>query len=135
MDYRCIGLDIWRVFTSPIPRSWEVTQLCRCFFGQGDEFFPSPCHPPKTGSFCKILPYTGVGSLYSIDFWFSGVLYLGQQIGICKGEFTMKKIGLGIAILLFAIIISLCSSGMGLLVIGIGIVGLIFSILGFMERK
>ena len=34
----------------------------------------------------------------------------------------MKKIGLGIAILLFAIIISLCSSGMGLLVIGIGIV-------------
>ena len=41
----------------------------------------------------------------------------------------MKKIGLGIAILLFAIIISLCSSGMGLLVIGIGIVGLIFSII------
>ena len=47
----------------------------------------------------------------------------------------MKKIGLGIAILLFAIIISLCSSGMGLLVIGICIVGLIFSIIGFMERK
>lgn len=47
----------------------------------------------------------------------------------------MKKIGLGIAILLFAIIFSLCSSGMGLLVIGIGIVGLIFSIVGFMERK
>ena len=57
------------------------------------------------------------------------------QILICKGGFTMKKIGLGIAILLFAIIISLCSSGMGLLVIGIGIVGLIFSIIGFMERK
>lgn len=47
----------------------------------------------------------------------------------------MEKIGLGIAILLFAIIISLCSSGMVLLVIGIGIVGLIFSIIGFMERK
>lgn len=47
----------------------------------------------------------------------------------------MKKIGLGIAILLFAIILSLCSSGMGLLVIGIGIVGLIFSIIGFIERK
>lgn len=45
----------------------------------------------------------------------------------------MKKIGLGIAILLFAIVISLCSSGMGLLVIGI--VGLIFSIIGFMECK
>ena len=58
-----------------------------------------------------------------------------HQIDICKGGFTMKKIGLGIAILLFAIIISLCSSGMGLLVIGIGIVGLIFSIIGFMERK
>ena len=58
-----------------------------------------------------------------------------RQIGICKGGFTMKKIGLGIAILLFAIIISLCSSGMGLLVIGIGIVGLIFSTIGFMERK
>ena len=55
--------------------------------------------------------------------------------GICKGGLTMKKIGLGIAILLFAIILSLCSSGMGLLVIGIGIVGLIFSIIGFMERK
>ena len=47
----------------------------------------------------------------------------------------MKKIGLGIAILLFAIIISLCSSVMGLLVLGLGIVGLILSIIGFMERK
>lgn len=47
----------------------------------------------------------------------------------------MKKIGLGIAILLFAIVVSLCSSGMGLLVAGIGIVGLIFSIVGFMEYK
>ena len=46
----------------------------------------------------------------------------------------MKKIGLGIAILLFAIVITLCSSGMELLSIGIGIVGLIFSIIGFMER-
>ena len=44
----------------------------------------------------------------------------------------MKKIGLGIAILLFAIVISLCSSGIELLSIGIGIVGLIFSIIGFM---
>lgn len=61
--------------------------------------------------------------------------WIKRTIRICKGGFTMKKIGLGIAILLFAIIISLCSSGMGLLVIGIGIVGLIFSIIGFMERK
>lgn len=47
----------------------------------------------------------------------------------------MKKIGLGIAILLFAIVISLCSSGMELFSIGIGIAGLIFSIIGFKERK
>ena len=47
----------------------------------------------------------------------------------------MKKIGLGIAILLVAIIIALYSSGMGVLVIGTGIVGLILSIIGFMERK
>jgi hypothetical protein len=52
-----------------------------------------------------------------------------------KEGFTVKKIGLGIAILLFAIVITLCSSGMELLSIGIGIVGLIFSIIGFMERK
>lgn len=47
----------------------------------------------------------------------------------------MKKIGLGIAILLFAVVISLCSSGMELLAVGIGGVGLIFSIIGFMERQ
>lgn len=53
----------------------------------------------------------------------------------CKGELTMKKIGLGISILLFAIVISLSSSGMGLLTMGIGIVGLIFSLIGFMEHE
>ena len=42
----------------------------------------------------------------------------------------MKKIGL-----LFAIVVSLCSSGMELLSVGIGIVGLFFSIIGFMEHK
>lgn len=47
----------------------------------------------------------------------------------------MKKIGLGIAILLFAIVVSLSSSGMEMFSIGIGIAGLIFSIIGFMERK
>lgn len=85
MEYRCIRLDIWRALTSPIPQSWEVTQLCSSFFGQGDES-SLPLSTPKTGSFCKISPYTGVGSLYSIDFWFSGVLYLGQQIGSCGGN-------------------------------------------------
>lgn len=58
-----------------------------------------------------------------------------DKLIFCEGGVSMKKIGLGIAILLFAIIISLCSSGMGLLVIGIGIVGLIFSIIGFIENK
>ena len=57
------------------------------------------------------------------------------QSEFSKEGFTVKKIGLGIAILLFAIVITLCSSGMELLSIGIGIVGLIFSIIGFMERK
>lgn len=46
----------------------------------------------------------------------------------------MKKIALGISILLFAIVISLSSSGMGLLTIGIGVVGLILSFIGFMEH-
>lgn len=71
----------------------------------------------------------------STYFCYTFLKEMGRKIGIGKGGFTMKKIGLGIAILLFAIIISLCSSGMGLLIIGIGIVGLIFSIIGFMERK
>ena len=71
----------------------------------------------------------------STYFCYTFLKEMGRKIGICKVGFTMKKIGLGIAILLFAIIISLCSSGMGLLVIEIGIVGLIFSIIGFMERK
>ena len=47
----------------------------------------------------------------------------------------MKKIALGIAILLFAIVFALCSSGLELFTFGIGVVGLIFSIIGFMEHK
>ena len=47
----------------------------------------------------------------------------------------MKKIGLGIAILLFAIVISLNSMGMGLIPICIGVIGLIVSLLGFMEQN
>ena len=57
------------------------------------------------------------------------------MIGICKGGGIMKKIALGIAILLFAIVIALCSSGMELFAIGIGVVGLIFSFIGFMVHK
>lgn len=51
------------------------------------------------------------------------------------GGMTMKKIGLGIAILLFATVFALSSSGMDLLSLGIGAVGLIFSIIGFLEHR
>ena len=47
----------------------------------------------------------------------------------------MKKIGLGIAILLFAILFSICSTGMEIFTLGIGVLGLIVSIIGFMEHK
>lgn len=47
---------------------------------------------------------------------------------------NMKKIGLGISILLFAVVLSLSSSGMGLMTIGIGAIGLVFSVLGFLEK-
>ena len=42
----------------------------------------------------------------------------------------MKKNNIGIAILLFAILLQLCSSGMELLNLGIGIIGLIITIVG-----
>ena len=47
----------------------------------------------------------------------------------------MKKIGLGISILLFANVLAVCSSGMGLLVLGVGVVGLAFSIAGFLDKN
>ena len=84
---------------------------------------------------CKLFPGD---KFYKISLYFEGrIKYneVNEKSEFCEGEVSMKKIGLGIAILLFAIIISLCSSGMGLLVIGIGIVGLIFSIIGFIENK
>lgn len=37
----------------------------------------------------------------------------------------MKRIGYGIAVLLFAVLLQLCSTGLELLTLGIGIVGLI----------
>lgn len=42
----------------------------------------------------------------------------------------MSKSLIGIAIILFAILLQLCSAGMGWLSLGIGIVGLIVTILG-----
>ena len=47
----------------------------------------------------------------------------------------MKKIGMGISILLFACVLALCSSGMGMLILAIGAVGLIWSIAGFLEKE
>ena len=47
----------------------------------------------------------------------------------------MKKIGLGISILLFASVLANCSSGMEVLVIAIGVVGLVWSIVGFIEKN
>lgn len=47
----------------------------------------------------------------------------------------MKKIGLGISILLFACVLAACSSGMRLLVLGVGVVGLAFSIAGFLDKN
>ena len=106
-------------------------------------------HFPCAG--CRQLPLCGLAArehlalqavpvqqVYNSSIPNSGRLWynkVNDKLEFCEGEVSMKKIGLGIAILLFAIIISLCSSGMGLLVIGIGIVGLIFSIIGFIENK
>ena len=47
----------------------------------------------------------------------------------------MKKIGMGISILLFACVLALCSSGMEMLVLGVGVIGLVWSIAGFVEKK
>ncbi len=47
----------------------------------------------------------------------------------------MKKIGLGIAILLFAIVFALSSSGMGVVTLAIGLIGLVCAIVGFIEKK
>lgn len=48
---------------------------------------------------------------------------------------TMKKITLGIAILLFAIVLALCSSGMDWLILIVGVAGLLFSIAGFFDKS
>ena len=50
-----------------------------------------------------------------------------------KGADTMKKIK-GIAILLFAILLQLCSSGMELLTLAIGLVGLVVAIVDDIKK-
>ena len=47
----------------------------------------------------------------------------------------MKKIGLGISVLLFAALPANCSDGMELLALGIGIAGLVISAVGFAEKN
>lgn len=56
-------------------------------------------------------------------------------VSIKMEMYNMKKIGLGISILLFASVLDACSSGMNLLVLGVGMVGLVFSIAGFLEKN
>lgn len=46
----------------------------------------------------------------------------------------MKKIGLGIAVLLFAIVLALCSAGIEWVVLCVGMIGLILSVLGCLEK-
>ena len=46
----------------------------------------------------------------------------------------MKKMVLGIGILLFAILFQLCSSGLDLVSLNFGVVGLIFCVVGTMDK-
>ncbi len=68
----------------------------------------------------------------------AGTLYNAFTVDSLEGakeNFEMKKIGLGIAILLFALVFSCCSSGMEWATLIIGIIGLIFSVIGFLDKK
>ena len=47
----------------------------------------------------------------------------------------MKRNGKGIAVLLFAILLQLCSTGMELITLGIGVVGLILAIAGDVKSE
>lgn len=47
----------------------------------------------------------------------------------------MKKLIFGIGILLFAILLKLCSSGMDILALIIGLVGLCFLIIGYFDNS
>lgn len=52
-----------------------------------------------------------------------------------KGRlFVMKKIGFGISMLLFALLLRLCSFGMDSITLSLGVVGFLFSFLGFLEK-
>lgn len=67
---------------------------------------PAPVNCPKR-LFLQNVALYGVGSLYSIDFWFSGVLYLGQQIGIVEDVGIIKKVKLICTIVVSVLFISI----------------------------
>ena len=47
----------------------------------------------------------------------------------------MKKIGLGISILLFSIILAMCSTGIKEVALGIGVIGIVFSVMGYIDKN
>jgi hypothetical protein len=51
-----------------------------------------------------------------------------------KGDTILKKVGLGIALLLFAILLKLCSSGIDSFVLFLGLIGLVISFLGSLGK-
>lgn len=51
-----------------------------------------------------------------------------------KRQVVMKKIGFGISMLLFALLLRLCSFGMDSITLSLGVVGFLFSFLGFLEK-
>ena len=65
------------------------------------------------------------------------MLYLSQkssgQTGI--GGMYMKWALIGIAIILFAILVQLCSAGMELAAFGTGVLGLFFTIISVLKSK
>jgi hypothetical protein len=61
---------------------------------------------------------------------------VGFQIKLMlKGDDAMKKLGLGIAILLFAILFKLCSAGLDAFAFFIGLVGLYFAVYGGLSKS
>lgn len=47
----------------------------------------------------------------------------------------MKECMIGIAIVLFSILLQMCSTGLELLTLGIGVVGLIFTIVAALKKE
>ena len=52
-----------------------------------------------------------------------------------KGAITLKKVGLGIALLLFAVLLKLCTTGTDAFALFLGLIGLIISFLGSLGEK